>query len=487
MSKKRRQRRGPSDSVTTPLETLLDSLWAALSGGDLLEAEQETSRCIALSRLLSPEPGERDDMFIDLAVRSRTPESAALLRLIALLGPPAQKRKASRALGELIAAGIFPPEWAAEAGKATPRRAWRQYDRLGDEETITVSYRYQEVEHAIAVEIDLTALPSISDINVVTEMDNLADDIAETVGPFELLEEISLEETRLRLEPAIARSDRYAGRSFAVQGNLALARARFRRLPVAESAIPVFTADDRAAAVADFMKSPEAADAVATEADATRFWAEVLTGYSARIQGEPPVQVGPNKLSRILREFAPDTFTLTEVQRRQLPSAVTAWARWTAAYRGLDEAATEHLIARLPEDFAAFNRMYDDEEVAAARAYLAGVATSDMDYLKIDEAMLRRVVAVPLPWDRDEEQTGKLDATDPADRHAYAAAEFAGCDLPDGMTRDELVSAAHRVIEEIWSADPPSTWRRVRDLLSQMDRHDAIHALIRQPVADSTP
>jgi hypothetical protein len=110
-----------------------------------------------------------------------------------------------------------------------------------------------------------------------------------------------------------------------------------------------------------------------------------------------------------------------------------------------------------------------------------------MDYLKIDEAMFRRVMAIPLPWDRDEEGTGKLDATDPADRHAYAAAEFAECELPDGMTRDELVSAAHRVIEELWSADPPATWQRVRDLLSQMDRHDAIHALIRRPAVDSAP
>lgn len=487
MSKKRRQRRGPNDSVTTPLEILLESLWAALSGGDLLVAEQETSRCIALSSLLSTEPGERDDMFIDLAMRTRTSEGAALLRLIALLGPPAQKRKAGRALGELTAAGIFPPEWVAEAGKVTPHRAWRRYDKFGDAETITVVYRYQEIEHALAIEIDLTAIPSISDIDVLAEMADLTGEITQTARPFELIEEIGLEQARLHLEPAVTRSDRYAGRSFAVQGTLPLARARFRRLPAAGSAVPVFTADDRAAAVAEFMKSPEAADAIAADEDATRFWAEVLAGYSARIPSEPPTQVGPEKLSRILREYAPDTYTLTENQRRHLPSAVTAWARWTATYRGLDEAAAEHLIARLPEDFAEFDRTYDDDDIAAARGYLADVATSDTDYLKIDEAMFRRVMAIPLPWDRDEEGTGKLDATDPADRHAYAAAEFAECELPDGMTRDELVSAAHRVIEELWSADPPATWQRVRELLSQMDRHDAIHALIRRPAVDSVP
>lgn len=484
MTKKRRQRSAPgnTDSGADLFDTMLAGLRAALSGGDLFQAELETSRAIALMSLLGQGAAERDNLpLVDMAERNRKPEDAALLRLIAVLGSPAQKRRASRALGELTAAGIFPPEWAAEAGKATPLRAWRQYDMFGDEETITVSYRYHKTEHALAVEIDMTALPAISDVHVMTETDDLVDELASAARPFEVLEEISLEEARLRLESAVGRSDHYAARSSTVIRNLPIVRARFRRLPAAESKIPVFTADDRAAAVAAFMESPEAADAVAADEDATRFWAEVLTGYSARIPSEPPAQAGPRKLSRILREFAPDTFTLTESQRRHLPSAVTAWARWTAAYRDLDEAATEHLLAQLPEDFAVFNQVYDDDDIALARAYLADVATSDMDYAKLDEAMFRRAMAVPLPWDRDEDdQTEKLDATDPAGRLAYAAAEFAECELSDGMTRDEFVSAAHRVIEELWSADPPATWQRFRELLARMDRHDAIHALIRR-------
>lgn len=486
MTKKRRQHRTPGDTDAGPraiegfLEGQLASLWAALSSGDLLKAEQETARCMALSRLLSTDPAERDDMFIDLAVRSRMPEDAALLRLIALLGSPAQKRKAGRALGDLTAAGVFPPQWATEAGKATPDRAWRRYDSFGDAETIIVSYRYPESGHAIAVEIDLAGFPAISDIDVVTQTEDLAAEIAKAARPFELVEEISLEDARSRLDPAVARGEHYAARSSAVIMNLPILRARFRRLPAAESTAPVFTADDRATAVAEFMKSPEAADAVAADEAATRFWAQVLTGYSSRVPGDQPGQVGPRKLGRILREFVAETFTLTEMQRRHLPMAVTAWARWTAAYRNLGEAAAEHLVGRLPEDFSAFEEAYDNDEVAAARAYLADVAASDMDYAGLDETMLRRVVAIPLPWDRDEEQAVKLDATDPDDRLAYAAVEFAGCNLPDEMTRDELVSAAHRVISELWSAEPPSTWQRARQLLSTMGRHEVIHALIRE-------
>ena len=484
MTKKRRQHRAPAETVPDPLEGMLARLWAALSGGDLVQAELETSRYLSLMNLLSADPDEHDDMsLIDMAARSREPEDAALLRLVAALGSPAQKRRAGLALGDLTAAGIFAPEWAGEAGKATPRKAWRQYDIFGDKETITVSYRYQEAEHAIAVEVDMTALPAISDIRVMTETGDLPNEVTQ---PFEVIEEISLEQARLHLESAIGRSDSYYARSSAVIRNLPVVRARFRRLPPAESTGPVFTADDRATAVADFMKSAEAADAVAADKDATRFWAKVLTGYSARIPGEAPTQVGPLKLGRVLSEYAPDTYTLTESQRRHMPSAVTAWARWTATYRGLDEAATEHLVARLPEDFVAFDATYNDDDIAVARSYLADVVTSDMEYAAIDEAMLRRVAAIPLPWDRDDDRVVKLEATDPEDRHSYAAVEFAECDLPDGMTRDELVSAAHRVIEELWSADPPSTWQRVQELLSRMSRHDAIHALIRQPVVDAT-
>ena len=84
----------------------------------------------------------------------------------------------------------------------------------------------------------------------------------------------------------------------------------------------MFTAADRAAAVDEFMKSPQAAEAVAADEESTRFWAEVLTGYSGRIPGEPPDQVGPRKLAHILLGHVPNTFVLSPAQRGHLEPAV---------------------------------------------------------------------------------------------------------------------------------------------------------------------
>ena len=107
-----------------------------------------------------------------------------------------------------------------------------------------------------------------------------------------------------------------------------MARSRVHRLPEGDGGTrAVYTAADRAAAVEEFMASPEAAEAVAADEASTRFWAEVLTGYSGRIPGEPPDQVGPRKLAHILLGHVPNTFVLTPAQRGHLEPAVTAWVR----------------------------------------------------------------------------------------------------------------------------------------------------------------
>jgi hypothetical protein len=74
--------------------------------------------------------------------------------------------------------------------------------------------------------------------------------------------------------------------------------------------------------VDNFLRSPLAASA--GDVDATRFWAEVLTGCSGRAPGEPPTQVGPGKLGAALLWHTARTFTLTDAQRAGLRPAVTA-------------------------------------------------------------------------------------------------------------------------------------------------------------------
>ena len=501
MSKKARSRRVSSASANNSsarrldpekaLEQVVSQLLNTIAAGDPLRAELHTAMVMGMwhaGRGMNP-----DDIdavvfgtLVEGAERRRTPEGAALLRLVTSLGSPAIKKSASQTLARLTSAGIYPPEWVTEIGKAVPVRAWRRYDVFGDSETIAVTFSYGESEHGIAVRVKLTAIPVATVVAVTPEPADLDQILNAEDDPFERVEPIGLAEARRRLADPLAFLDEepdYPGVSTDTRVYLPIVRSRVRRLPAGDDAqqVRAFSAADRAAAVEDFLASPLAAEALsagagAADAEATRFWAEVLTGYSSRIPGEPPGQVGPAKLADIMLGHVPNTFTLSPAQRRHLEPAVTAWARWSAAYRGLDEAATARLTADLPDTLARFDKLYDNPDGAEARGYVTDLAASDADVSWLFAQMTRRMFAVPLSA---PEGLGRHpDVGDQAMRRVLVEAEFESCDPPDGMTSEQFVTAAVRIVDEIWDDDPPETYAAARRMSPDgADRHEVIHKL----------
>jgi hypothetical protein len=465
---------GPdTTAVSEAIETLLAELRKALNAGDLLGSEIATAACMTLP--LGPEvgPDTSAGAFIELAGRSRRPEDAAMLRLILSLGSPAVKRAASKELGNLTADGIFPADWVTEAGKATPLRATRHSDAFGELQVITVTYGYGGGEHAVAVAIASVDYPQVVQVSVTA-------DVAVFV-PFPGAtreEEISLAEARRRMGPALDYTEGDVGQYEPEMVYLPIARSRLRRLPVPDEAdTRRYTAAERGAIADEFMASGQAADAVAADASATRFWAEILTAYSSRIPDEPPGLIGPHRMRDILGEHVPTFYPVTQAQRDQLRPAAAAWAAWSAAQRGVPEAAGE-LADAAGQAIAAFEKQYDEPYYATLRGYLADLVTSDADVEMLRMAMVRRTLALPLPDDRPE-KTDSLDAADPATRRTVAAAEFTACTLPDGVTREQLIAAAQRVVEELWTAEPPATWQHAERLsVDGTNRHDIIHALL---------
>jgi hypothetical protein len=489
VSKKTRPRRRPSpdEDPGTLVERLMGSLWRAVAAGEPLRAELEAATCMALPRVgrLDPEDAQAfiSKVLVDEAVRQPSAEGAAMLRLLMALGSPAIKRSASRALAGLVEDGIYPPDWVTGVGKAIPGHAWRRYDVFGDDEAIAVTFRYGEAEHGIVGQIDLTGIPVAVAVGVASNAASLIEAMNREDDPFDRVEQIGLAEARRRLEAPLARCDEEAdpGLSVDTLAYLPVARSRVRRLPAdGAEAVPVFTAADRAAAVDEFLESPLAAEAVAADEDTTRFWAEVLTGYSSRIPGEAPAQVGPRKIAYLLLGHVPNTFTLSDAQRRRLEPAVTAWIRWSAEHRGLDEAATARLAESLPEVFGRFRDAYDDPGAATVRGYLAGLASSDADVSELAGHVARRMFAVPVP--DPAEDGGPVDVGDPEVRRALIEAEFAGCTPHAGLTREEFMTAVHRVAGELWDDDPAETFAAARRLFaSGADRHDIIHTLAERP------
>ncbi len=473
----------PATKADEAVERVLSSLWTAIGAGDPLRAELESVSIMGLAHAAgkaTPDHSEEfiADVLIAGASRRRAPEGAALLRVLMSLGSPGTKRTASQALAQLTSRGVYPLDWVTEIGKVTPGQAWRRYDVFGDAETIAATFSYGEAEHGIMVRVDLTSIPMAASVGVATDAASLIEAISRDEDPFDRPEQISLPEARRRLEAPLDRLDHDPDPRVRADTlvYLPIARSRVRRLPAGDDPQAlVFSAADRATAVDDFMKSPLAAEAVTADEASTRFWAEVLTGYSSRIPGESPAQVGPRKLAHMLLGHVPNTFMLSPAQRKHLEPAITAWTRWSAAYRNLNEAETARLTESLANVFARFDEAYDNPGAAAMRGYLSDLAASDADVAWLARNVARRMFAVPMP---EKDDGGVPQASDPAVRRALAEAEFTGCTPPDGMTGEQFVAAAHRVIEELWHDDPETTMQAARRMFAEgRSRHDIIHTL----------
>jgi hypothetical protein len=462
------------------LDRALAELRTTISAGDLLRAEIQTSALLALLYIADVSAAETAlliEVYIGFATKElRGPTGPAYLRLFMSLGPQSAKRKASEALAELIADGVYPPEWVTSIGRPTPGHAWRLYDVTGDRELIVVTYRYEDAEHGLLVVIDLAELPIVGGILIGEDADDMISTLRDQAKPWDHHEQITVAEARRHIEPALTRAEEWGfDPADASVLFLPLAKSRVRRLPSDDLGdAVVYTAADRAAAVDEFLRSTDGADAA--DPETARFWAQVLTGYSSRRPGEPPAQVGSQRLAAILLVHVTTTFTLSAVLHDGLRSAVTAWAHWAAVHQGLDEEATEHLTAGVPQLLDEFEDAYDDPEFVVARGYVRDLVTGDTDVAWLADQRARRAFAVPLPDERDAE-VADIDASDPDGRAAVTMAEFAHCG-PDGPAGKEFAAAAVRVVEEIWRDDPAQTWQEATRLAAKgLDRHDLIHAL----------
>ena len=461
------------------MDEFLAELRTKIAAGDVLNAEIDTSALLGLVAELDHSAAEMAQLITGLVGVAENqlegPAGAAYLRLLMSLGSRAVKRQASAALADLTDDGVYPPEWVTSIGRPTPGQAWRLYDVTGDREVIVVTYRYDDAEHALLVGIDLVELPLAIMIVVAEDADAVIKTLRDNAEPWERFEPITAGEARRRLEPAFARADEEPAFDRESALFVPLARSRLRRLPSDDPGqAVVYTAADRAAAVDEFLRSADGADA--GDPETVRFWAQVLTGYSSRVPGEPPAEVGPARLSAMLLLHVPSTFTLSAELRDGLRPAVTAWVRWAAVHQGLDEAATQHLTERVPMVLSKFQADYDDPYSVLERGYVRDLVAGDTDVAWLADQRARREFAVPLPDERDE-SVADVDAADPAGRAAVTAAEFADCG-PAGAEGEKFVAAATRVVEEIWIDDPAQTWQQAQQLTAKgLDRHDVIHAL----------
>ncbi len=385
---------------------------------------------------------------------------------------------ASAELADLTSDGVYPPEWVTAIGKAAPVQAYRARDDFGDQEVIAVTFTYGDAEHTIAVALDLAELPTVIMAGFSEDAEKFLKGIQDDTVFGGGMTPIALAEARQRLEVPLAKYgadpdyDLDPTSVFA----LPLVRSRVRRLPVpAPGAAVTYTAADRDAVVAEFLDSPLASGA--GDPDVARFWAQVLTGYSSRVPGEPPATVGQHRLTAALLVHVPMTFGLSDEQRTSMRQAVTAWTRWAAARQGISEEITSTLMTHLDGDLNDFPDLFDAPESAVLRGYVRDLVAPDADLAWLADQRARRELAAPVPDNRDPDDED-VDVADPAGRAALTEHEFASC-TPAGPDGEKFLATAKSVVEELWHGDPPGTWQSARVLLARgLDRHDVIHRLV---------
>jgi len=130
------------------LGQLDDPVDAELWGSDLIGAL--ASSTAGQASLMDALTGS----LVPAAEAASTPESLALLRVLAAVGPPALRAAAGQAAARVRAQGVADPPWAATLGSPRVGDCWHYADVGGRQESLTMTFSYGDRQHAVCVLID---------------------------------------------------------------------------------------------------------------------------------------------------------------------------------------------------------------------------------------------------------------------------------------------------------------------------------------------
>ncbi len=161
---------------------------------------------------LSRAGGDGTDVMAELASslvpaaeEEATPESLALLRILAAIGS-AELRTAATAAAERVAGqGVSSPGWADAIGAPVIGQCWHYGDVGGRQESVTATFGYGDAEHALSVLIDHGNGGRIKDA-WISDAKGLLDKtwLAVESDPLVVFEKLDVAGARDRLQRAVA-------------------------------------------------------------------------------------------------------------------------------------------------------------------------------------------------------------------------------------------------------------------------------------------
>jgi Plasmid pRiA4b ORF-3-like protein len=126
-------------------------------GCDEVEAEIAGGGFIGELRRAAPDDVSVAEVLTDVVpqlVRHPRPESLAMARALAAIGPPGVRLVAASVADKLAAAGLADMPWANKVGKPRPVRFFGYGDMYGDQQSVVSVFSYDKARHAIVVLID---------------------------------------------------------------------------------------------------------------------------------------------------------------------------------------------------------------------------------------------------------------------------------------------------------------------------------------------
>jgi hypothetical protein len=92
--------------------------------------------------------------LVPAAEAASTPQSLALLRVFAAVGPQGLRSAAGQAADRVHATGVADPPWAGTLGSPHVGDCWHYADVGGRQESLTMTFSYGDDQHAVSVLID---------------------------------------------------------------------------------------------------------------------------------------------------------------------------------------------------------------------------------------------------------------------------------------------------------------------------------------------
>jgi len=163
-------------SMEQSLEELLENFRPLLEPGcDQLSAELSGTEFLGSIRRATSE----DDitaLLLELTEQSAgagTPQALALLRVLAVVGPPAVRPAARAAGDELVAGGLADLPWVAGLGTPRPGPCFGYGDDFGAQQSLVITFAYGRKRHALVVLIDHLLGGGVKDCFVTDQPDRL--------------------------------------------------------------------------------------------------------------------------------------------------------------------------------------------------------------------------------------------------------------------------------------------------------------------------